>query len=389
MHKFTKLFKDKDFQKVVAVFLICKIFVIFVAFGTQFFVSQSMTHTEHVTDNIFLNPFAQYDATAYIDIAEHGYREGFGAYNVGNYQWYPLYPLLIWALGLIGYALSAFLISNIASFLAITMLYLIVKEELGKPAARRATFYILFFPTAFYFTVMYTEPLFLLLSVTTFYFARKNKWLAVGIFGFLTSLTRIQGALLFIPIAYMYMRQVGFDFRKTGKNAIYILGIPLGILAFVFYEYLITGNALKQFANQAVFGKSLDWPWVGFIHAVKSIFVDTTLINVSYHVYNLFVTAFFIVLLYVSYKKLKREYTIYYVLSLILVLISSNLYGVSRYLLVAFPAFMALSTIDDKNIYMKYGVVALYAVFTILMAGFIMLHVTERISTPLLYTPLF
>ena len=383
------LIKDKDFRKIVIIFIICKIFVVSIAVGTQFFVPATLVHTEKVTNNIFLNPFAQYDATAYLDIAENGYRENFSVYKIGNYQWYPLYPLLIKTFSFVSYPLSAFLVSNIASFLAITLLYALVNEELGKRAANRTIFYIIFFPTAFYFTVMYSESLFLLLSVATFYFARKNNWLATGVLGFLASLTRIQGVLLLIPIAYMYMRHVGFDFGKIKKNALYILGVPLGVLTFIFYEYIITGNAFVQFKNQAIFGKALSWPWTGFIHAVNSIFVDTTLINMSYHIYNLVITAFFIALLYVSYKKLKQEYTIYYAISLILVLMSSNLYGVSRYLLVTFPAFMALATIDNKNNYVKYGIIIIYFIFILLMAGFIVLHVTERISTPLLYTPLF
>ncbi|MFA4820544.1 MAG: glycosyltransferase family 39 protein, partial [Candidatus Aenigmatarchaeota archaeon] len=344
---------------------------------------------EKVTDNIFLNPFAQYDATAYLYIAEYGYTADFGSYRTGNYHWYPLYPLLIRVFSFIGYPLAAFLIANIASFFAVTMLWLLVRDELGKRAASKTIIYMLLFPTAFYFTMMYTEALFLFLSVSMFYFAKKQNWIAVGIFGFLVSLSRMQGALLLIPVAYMYMRTVDFKLSKISRKALYLLGIPVGLATFMFYEYLITGDPLIQFKSAVMFGKQLSLPWTGFEFSLRAIFMDTTLINVAYHVYTLLITVAFIVLAYVSYKKLKHEYTIYYVLSLLIIIVSSNLFGATRYFLMAFPAFMALSLVDDKNKFLKYGIIVVYALFVLLMAGSIVLHVTERISTPILYTPMF
>ena len=385
----SKLLNDKNFRRVVFVFFIYKIFVISIAVGTQFFVPAGITHTEKVTDNIFLNPFAQYDATAYLDIAKNGYRHDFGTYEAGDYHWYPLYPFLIRVFSFIGYPLAAFLISNVMSFLAITFLYLLVKEELGKKHAYKTAVYMMFFPTAFYFTTMYTESLFLFLSVSIFYFAKKGNWPLVGLLGFLVALTRMQGMLLFIPVVYIYMRSIKFDFKKIKKDVIYITGMPIGVLTFMFYEYMITGDFLIQFKSALVFGKQLSFPWTGFIFSIKAIFADTSFINVSYHVYTLLMTAFFIALLCISYKKLRPEYTIYFALSLLVILISSNLFGATRYFLMVFPAFMVLSLYNNKNNYIKYGIILAYIFFIIIMSGSIVLHATERISTPLFYTPLF
>ena len=269
------------------------------------------------------------------------------------------------------------------------MLWILVRDEIGKRSASKTVIYMLLFPTAFYFTTMYTESLFLFLSVSMFYFAKKQNWLAVGIFGFLVSLSRMQGALLFIPIAYMYMRTVDFKLSKINRKVLYLLGIPVGLATFMFYEYLITGDPLIQLKSAVLFGKQLSLPWTGFEFSLRAIFMDTTLINVAYHVYTLLITVAFIVLAYISYKKLKHEYTIYYVLSLLIIIVSSNLFGATRYFLMAFPAFMALSLIDDKNKFIKYGIIVVYVLFVLLMAGSIVLHVTERISTPILYTPMF
>ncbi|MBI4174029.1 MAG: glycosyltransferase family 39 protein [Candidatus Aenigmarchaeota archaeon] len=397
LSKLRELWKDGDFRKVVCLFIIAKIFVIAIAVSIQFIVPAEITHTQKISDNVFLNPFAQYDSTAYLDIAKNGYNGQF-ADGVGNYHWYPLYPLLIRIFSFIGFDLAAFLIANIASILAVMVLYLLVRDELGKRNAYKTAFYTLLFPTAYYFTMMYTESLFLLLSLCTFYFAKKGNFLAAGVFGFLTSLTRIQGILLFVPVVIIYLRSVGFEYRKhfsitnirkIKPNSLFLLLIPAGFLAFMLYDLLAFGDAFIQLKSASVFGRHLTPPWEGFVHAINAMVNDTTLINLSYHIYNLFITISFIGLIYVCWKKLKPEYTAYYLLTMIVLLLGPNLFGMSRYMLIVFPAFMALSTIDQKNKLIRYGIPVLYAAFVLLMAGFILLHVTQRISTPFFYTPLF
>ncbi len=389
------LWKEKEFRKVIYLFIIAKIFVIAIAVSIQFIVPEEITHTQKISGSWFLNPFAQYDSTAYLDIAKNGYNSQF-ADGTGNYHWYPLYPLLIRVFSFIGHDLAAFLIANIASILAVMALYTLVREELGKSSAYRTAFYILLFPTAYYFTMMYTESLFLLLSLCTFYSAKQEKWLAAGIFGFLASLTRIQGILLFIPILIIYLRSVGFEYRKhfssanirkIKSNSLFLLLIPAGFFAFMLYDLVAFGDAFIQLKSALVFGRHLSLPWEGFAHAINAMINDTTLINLSYHIYNLFITVSFIGLIWISYKKLKPEYTAYFLLTVVALLFGPNLFGMSRYMLIVFPAFVALTTID-RNRLMRHGLLALYAVFVILMIGFIMLHVTQRIDTPFFYTPL-
>src|SRR3989338_4886803 len=171
-----ELWKEKEFRRVILLFILVKIFVVAIAISVQFIVPPEITHTQKIT-NWVLNPFAQYDSTAYLDIAQNGYNQAFNG-GVGNYHWYPLYPLLIRMFGFVGYPLAAFLIANIASLLAVTILYLLVKHELGKRNAYKTAFYVMLFPTAYYMTMMYTESLFLLLSVSIFYFAKKGNWIA-------------------------------------------------------------------------------------------------------------------------------------------------------------------------------------------------------------------
>jgi Gpi18-like mannosyltransferase len=80
------------------------------------------------------------------------------------------------------------------------------------PLARRSVICLAVFPTAYYLVAGYTESLFLALTLGAFLAALKRRWLVAGSLAYLASLTRLQGAVLLLPlgwIAYVQLRQAG------------------------------------------------------------------------------------------------------------------------------------------------------------------------------------
>lgn len=153
----------------------------------------------------FVNIHARWDSWFYIDIAENGY--SCPPATLCNAVFFPLYPFLIKLVGSlpgINYYLAGFLISSLALFGGVIAFYNLLLLKYPPQIAKRAIWFLLIFPTTFFFTAIYTESLFLFLSVLCFYFAFKNKWKAAGIFGLLASLTRVTGVLLFIPILWEF-----------------------------------------------------------------------------------------------------------------------------------------------------------------------------------------
>src|SRR5665213_2675995 len=74
-------------------------------------------------------------------------------------------------------------------------LYKLIEHEYNRHVAQRATFYVSIFPTA-----VYSESLFLFLTVASFYYVRERRWVLAGAFGFLAALTRSEGVLLAAPL---------------------------------------------------------------------------------------------------------------------------------------------------------------------------------------------
>ncbi len=377
MLDFRKLWQDRTFRKVLLLFIIVKI-VVFSAGVLGQLIPEEITHRQHRSDSPLLNPWAQHDAGAYIDIAKNGYNSEFNE-GTGNYSWYPLYPLLIRLFSFMGYDVAAFLIANVASFLAIAVLYAFVKEKLKERAAYRSVFYLMLFPTAYFFTAMYTESLFLLLSLLCFWYARDGSYWKSGAFGFLAALTRAQGAILFLPVLYMYLNQRQFNIKKTDLKVVGIFLIPLGIIAFMLYHYAATGNALMQFQTQQQFGRSFSlFFWEPILKEVANMVTGQTTSKI-YFAFSFSVWVCFLVLSYYAYKRLGKEFGIYMLVSLVMPFFTSSFFGITRFVLVLFPGFMVLAMAAEKDRRLRIFLTCLYVVFAVMLIVFTVRHVNEDI----------
>lgn len=202
----------------------------------------------------------RWDSGWYLKIAETGYNEKSAAF-------FPLYPLLIHLLQQIGVdpAGAGILISNFSLWGAMTVFYRLASMDFEPRTARRALWYLALFPTAFYFSAIYTESLYLFLVLLTFYFARIRKWLGVGVAGMLAAATRNMGIFLLLPVLWEY-RQAGAG--KIKKDILFLGLIPLGLLLFMEYLKLRLGNPLAFLDAQQYWYRSFAWPWSSFVQVV-------------------------------------------------------------------------------------------------------------------------
>ena len=148
----------------------------------------------------------RFDGLWFLRIATKGYVSG-----DGSAAFFPMYPLAIRAVSFLvgGHPLAASLIvSNLAFLGALIVLYFLTSSELSKSAARKAVLYLSVFPTSFFFLAPYSESLFLLLSVGSFWAARRRKWPLAGALGALAAATRSLGILI----------APGSEERRVGKE---------------------------------------------------------------------------------------------------------------------------------------------------------------------------
>ncbi|MBQ2896214.1 MAG: hypothetical protein IJE26_05850, partial [Oscillospiraceae bacterium] len=135
------------------------------------------------------------DAPHYLWLAEHGYATAGEKINL--IVFYPLYPLLMGVLGrLLGgnFALAGFLISQLAWCLASYLLWKLAGRETRHPW--RAVIALWLYPQAFFALGIFTEGLFLCLSLGCLYALSRKRFAAAGLWGFFCILCRVQGMAL-------------------------------------------------------------------------------------------------------------------------------------------------------------------------------------------------
>ncbi|MDE3131695.1 MAG: hypothetical protein KGL16_11135, partial [Acidobacteriota bacterium] len=151
--------------------------------------------------NAVLAPFARWDSVWYLTIAQHWY-----AHTRQRMAFFPLYPALIHVLGWVTRSdlVAGVLISLVALAVALLLIGRLVALDFGEQVATTTVLLLAFCPVSFFLSAVYTESLFLALSVGTIYAARRERWLLCGVLGFLAAISRNGGIALIVPTAIIY-----------------------------------------------------------------------------------------------------------------------------------------------------------------------------------------
>jgi Gpi18-like mannosyltransferase len=174
---------------------------------------------------------ARWDTFFYYTIATDGYSWDAAAFRHYNVVFFPLYPVLMrWggaALG--GHPLVAGLIISLVAYAgALVLLYRLALLELGDDYAWRVILLISTFPYALYFSAVYTESLFLLLTVGAFYAMRRGRLGWAALCGLAAGLTRPNGFWLALPLALLAVRPPDRDLSDASPRR--PISLPLALL---------------------------------------------------------------------------------------------------------------------------------------------------------------
>ncbi|MGA9371402.1 MAG: mannosyltransferase family protein, partial [Solirubrobacterales bacterium] len=151
--------------------------------------------------NLLIAPAARFDAAWYLAIANHGYEVG------GRAAFFPVFPGLVRAGGeLLGSPLIAgILISSGCGLGGLYFLHRLVTLDFGLERARTVVWLAAWFPGALVISAVYSESLFLLVSVGAIYAARLGRWPLAGILGAVAAGTRSGGVIVAVPLLIIYL----------------------------------------------------------------------------------------------------------------------------------------------------------------------------------------
>jgi Gpi18-like mannosyltransferase len=143
----------------------------------------------HDQPSDFLSLWIRWDALNYVEIAKNGYTAvGETRYFIAHLPLY-LFMIRLAAAAAGNYELAALIVSNLASLIAGFYLYKLARIDYSESTALKSVFYFTIFPTSYFLIAGYTESLFLLLVIGSFYYAWKAKWSMAGVLGALAAAT--------------------------------------------------------------------------------------------------------------------------------------------------------------------------------------------------------
>lgn len=334
---------------------------------------------ESVLSNFLLYPFGNFDGAYYLLIAAKGY-----TVNAG---FFPLFPLIINVLSrLFGsnilpfdpkQYLTATLLVNALFISSLILMFKLIRLDSKENIAIRSIIFLLIFPTSFFFVSIYSESLFLFLSLLSFYLARKKKWLMAGIMGAFLSSTRIVGIAMFPALLFEYFKS---EKNKSLSKLLSICLVPVGLIGYAFYNLQRWGNPFYFIAVQGNFqnNRSVN----SIILLPQTIFRYTKILfSVKSNIYEwwvaffeLFFFVFVLILFYVAWKKkIRISYLIFGILCFLIPVSTGTFSGLPRYIAPIFPLFMTIGLIGDRRfkiIYCTISIALLFIFFMLFSKGY-------------------
>jgi hypothetical protein len=303
-----------------------------------------------------LDIFARWDSSWYFSIIKEGYVPSADlTQKYSNLAFFPLYPYLVKSLGWLGfdlpdgyYILAGVLLSNLLFIGSMALLYRLVVVELGfgEQSARRTLGLVFVFPAAFFFASFYTESLFLFLALAGLTFALRGNWPGAGIAAALGVLTRSQGVVLALALAWVYMEKRGWRWREIDRSVWWFALAPLALLAHFYHLYLVSGRPLAVFDAMSAWGRISTYNLADPFRNLSNPWLDVFKIDLVLGL------AFFACALYILWKWPVRAYGVFALLMIFLPVYTGLLVSLSRYLALVFPVFILLGEkLTNRNAY--------------------------------------
>lgn len=323
----------------------------------------------------WLDMWGVWDSYWYMDVASNGYSTMGRLLELPdqtNLVFFPLYPLLMRWVGSVlngDYFIAGLLISNLCLLASCYLLYLLVKLEYSRAVARRTVKYLLLFPISFVLSGVFTESLYLCLTLLCFYLAKRRQWWLAGACGAALSATRTLGVLVALPLAFEYLRSLRFRLRAVRWNGLFLLLVPLGLAAFSFHNYQLTGDFLFFKTNQVAWDREIANPVWSLIRETGRAVGERSakkFLEICFCLAGLGV-------LIRCYRSLNFSYWLFGLYS-ILVPLSAGIASMPRFTVPIFPLYVGLALMARK----RWRDLAITSGFCLLQIGLMMLWSTGQ-----------
>lgn len=294
-------------------------------------------------------PLVRWDAGWYLGVVEHGYtyRLEVAANNIRFYPLYPLLTRLLWRMG-VPLVLAGIVVSLASLLGALLLAGDLLAERSGAESVIPGLATLLMFPTAFYYAAYYTESLFLLTTVAAFWAARRGRWVLAALAGAAASLTRLNGLLIVVPMAWLVWESAGHRWRGLRLAQVAALGGTLGgAAAYPIFLWARFGSPLLFFRSEGAGWAHRPTPVWRFVPDIVQELTGRLGHIGSQGSFNFFAgfgcLVLFLILTAGLFRRREWAGALYAAATLLLLLNSGSLDAIIRYLLPVFPCLFLLA----------------------------------------------
>ena len=309
---------------------------------------------------------SRFDAGWYAGIALDGYYFEGRLDKQQNLAFFPAWPLLERAAG---YPLGAFapglpterrmarllwggvLLSLIAFAWAAVYLWRLARDTIGEERAASAVALLAAYPFAVFFSVPYTESLFLLGAVATIYHFRRRELVRAAAWGLLVGLTRPNGCFLSIVLPLLIFEKLRVSeisrlpLSQISKSLAAAAAPGIGMLIYSAYVHHLTGAWFAWARLHGAWGRSYEglapvaraYGWLteeGLLHVVEGVPFDTL---------NSLGLLFALLMLWPVLRRLGVAYAAFVLVNLVPPMLAGGVLSMGRLTATLFPLFLALA----------------------------------------------
>ncbi len=196
----------------------------------------------------FMNRQVAWDSEYYLGIAVGGYDDpqagsarnpATGLLVIKNYSFFPLYPyitralafpLRIFGMSAIATAtLAGAIVSLIGTLAGMFALWDLNRGLFDEESSWRSVFYMLIFPSAFFYAQIFTEGLFIGLAFSALALMKRKQWVWASLLGMLAAWTRAHGAALALPLLLAWVMSI--DWKSEIRSQLNWKWILQGLFA--------------------------------------------------------------------------------------------------------------------------------------------------------------
>src|SRR5207247_8189892 len=139
---------------------------------------------------------------------------------------------------------------------------LVERETGSRKVADDAVWFLLLCPVGFFFSIFYTEGLFVFLAVACVACARRGRFGSAAVLCAVASATKTVGVVLMVPLALEVVVRVR-DKRVSPAALLWLLVAPAGLLAYMADLHDAFGIAFAFVEAERAWGRGLATPFKG------------------------------------------------------------------------------------------------------------------------------